>query len=172
MIPLDIVIVRAIHIFAGIIWVGGGLLFSLLLNRIMANGGPQVGGTVVRAIYLHSPFLRVVPIVAITTTLAGLYLYARRVTGTLVGSGDTTQQIVLGIGSLFGLMAFGHGIFIGRLGQRYAEIARAAGDSPTPEQIGEMAAIGQRIGKNGPIVSILMIIAVTGMVLPRYLAGF
>jgi uncharacterized membrane protein len=171
MIALDITIVRAIHIFAAIIWVGGGLLISLVLNRIMANAGPQVGGSVVRAIYLHSPFLKVVPVVAITTTLTGLYLYGRRVEGTLVMSGDTTQQAVLGIGALFGLLAFGHGIFMGRLGNKYAEIAKEAGDNPTEEQIGEIAALGQRIGKNGPIISILMIIAVTGMVLPRYLAG-
>lgn len=170
MIAIDITIVRALHIFAAIIWVGGGLLTSLLLNRIMANGGPQIGGAVVRAIYLHSPFLKVVPVVAITTTITGLYMYGRRESGTLV-MGDTTQQIVLGIGALFGLMAFGHGLFLGRLGSKYAAIAREAGENPSQEQIGQMAALGQRIGKNGPIISGLMIIAVLGMILPRYMAG-
>jgi uncharacterized membrane protein len=172
MIPWDIIIVRALHIFAAVIWVGGGLLFSLLLNRIMANGGPQVGGGVVRAIYLHSPFLKVISTAAITTTVAGLYMYGRRETGTLVISGDTTQQIVLGIGALFGLMALGHGLFLARLGQKYTAIAKEAGENPTQEQIGEMAALGQKIGRNGPIVSILMIIALIGMILPRYMAGF
>jgi len=171
MISIDVTVVRAIHIFAAIIWVGGSLTISLLLNRIMANGGPQIGGSVVRAIYLYSPFLKVVPAAAITTVIAGLYLYGRREAGTLVGSGDTTQQIILGIGALFGLMAFGHGLFLGRLGSKYAEAAKAAGDNPTQEQISTMAAIGQRIAKNGPIVSGLMIVAVLGMILPRYLAG-
>lgn len=172
MVPIDIVIVRAIHIFAAIIWVGGSLTISILLTRIMANGGPQVGGAVVRAIYLHSPFLKVIPAAAITTVLAGLYMYGRNAEGTLVTSGDTTQKVILGIGALFGLMAFGHGLFLAQLGTKYSAVAKAAGDNPTEEQMAQMTAIGQRIAKNGPIVSILMIIAVIGMVLPRYLAGF
>ena len=169
MIPVDIVIARALHIIAGIVWVGVGFSATLILGSIVRSLGPQNAGAIVRAWYLNSPFLRAVPAAAIITVAAGLYLYGRRVPGTLVGSGDTLQQIVLGLGALIGLAAFGHGLFLSRLGNQYAAIAREAGTSPTPEQISQMGALGGRIGRNGPIISALMILSIIGMVLPRYL---
>lgn len=165
----DVVIVRLIHIFAGIIWVGVGFSATLILGSIVRSLGPQKASSIVRAWYLNSPFLKVVPAAAITTTLTGLYLYGRVYDGAQHVRLSETGSMVLSVGALFGLLAFGHGMYVGRLGSKYAAIAREAGDSPTPEQIGAMAAIGQKVAKNGPIISGLMFIAVIGMSLPRYI---
>ena len=158
----DVVIVRALHIFAGIIWAGSGISAGML--GIAAQKMGQQGSTVFKALYVHSPFLRVVPAAAITTTVAGLYLYARVFNGTQHRFLTQTGSIVLIIGAIFGLLAFGHGIMLGRLGNQYAQLA--AKDDAKPE---ELQALGERIARNGRISGILMGIAVLGMVLPRYL---
>jgi uncharacterized membrane protein len=162
----DVIIVRAIHIFAGIIWVGFGLANGMLLAPAAQKMGQQAG-IVFKAWYVYSPFNRVVPIAAITTTVAGLYLYARVFDGASHRFMTQTGSIVLSIGALFGLLAFGHGIALGRMAHKYAQLA--AGDNPGAEQIQELQALGERMGRNGRISGVLMIISVLGMILPRYL---
>jgi uncharacterized membrane protein len=159
----DIVIVRAIHIFAGIIWVGFGLATSFLLAPAAKKTGEQAE-LVFKAWFVHSVFNRAMPVAAITTTVAGLYLYFRLFDGANHRFLTQTGSMVLSVGALFGLLAFGHGIALGRMSNKYAEAAK--GDNPNME---ELQALRARMGRNGNIAAILMVIAVLGMILPRYL---
>ncbi|MDQ7027064.1 MAG: hypothetical protein Q9P01_09915 [Anaerolineae bacterium] len=159
----DIIIVRAIHIFAGIIWVGFGLAMGLLVIPTAKKMGEQ-GRIVFKAWFVYSAFNRLIAIAAVTTTVAGLYLYFRLFDGANHRFLTETGSMVLSVGALFGLLAFGHGIALGRLGDKYAKLA----ESESPE-IADLQALQDRIGRNGYISAILMIIAVLGMILPRYL---
>ena len=159
----DVVIVRAIHIFAGIIWMGFGLAGGLLIAPAARKMGEQ-GATVFKAWFAYSAFNRIMAIAAVSTTVAGLYLYARVFDGMNHVAMSRTGSIVLSIGALFGLLAFGHGIALGRLGDKYAKLVLS--ENPKVE---ELQALGERIARNGRISGILMIIAVLGMILPRYL---
>jgi uncharacterized membrane protein len=161
---MDIVIVRALHIFGGIIWVGFGLMAGMLGMAAQKMQG-QERGAIFKALFVYSAYNRVIAIAAVTTTVAGLYLYGRMFDGMRHLYGLTQNaSIVLSVGALFGLLAFGHGIALGRLGNKYAELAKNADANPE-----ELQALGERIGRNGRISAILMIIAVIGMILPRYM---
>lgn len=168
MIGWDIIIVRALHIVAALLWVGWGLSATFILGGMLQKLGAQAG-LVTKAWYLYTPFLRVVPISAIVTVLAGIYLYARREAGTLV-MGSTNQQIILGIGAVFGLLAWGHGAAIGSMSGKYVKLSQEAGDNPKDEQKAQMQELGQKLARNGRISAALMVIALTFMVLPRYIA--
>jgi hypothetical protein len=160
---MDIVIVRALHIFGGIIWVGFGLMAGMLGMAAQKMEG-QERGTVFKALFVYSAYIRAIAIAAGTTTLAGLYLYFRLFQEGKHMFMTPTASMVLSVGALFGLLAFGHGIALGRLGTKYKELAMK--DDTKPE---ELQALGERIGRNGRISAILMIIAVIGMILPRYM---
>ena len=164
---MDIIIVRALHIFAGIIWVGFGL-FAGMLDMAAQKMSGQERGTVFKALFVYSAYSRAIAIAAVTTTVAGLYLYGRMFDGMQHRYGlNQTASMILSVGALFGLLAFGHGIGLGRLGTKYAELAKKADANPE-----ELQALGERIGRNGRISAILMIIAVIGMILPRYIGMF
>jgi hypothetical protein len=122
------------------------------------------GGIVFKALFVYSAYSRVMAIAAVTTTVAGLYLYFRLYSGMKHTFMTPAASMVLSVGALFGLLAFGHGIGLGRLGGKYAELA--AKDDAKPE---ELQALGARIARNGRISAVLMIIAVIGMILPRYM---
>jgi uncharacterized membrane protein len=160
---MDIVIVRALHIFGGIIWVGFGLMAGMLGMAAQKMDGRE-RGIVFKALFVYSAYSRVIAIAAVTTTVAGLYLYGRLFDGMRHQFMTPTASMVLAFGALFGLLAFGHGIALGRLGGKYAELAKNADANPE-----ELQALGERIGRNGRISAILMIIAVIGMILPRYM---
>lgn len=160
---IDIVIVRALHIFAGIIWVGFGLAMGLLVIPTAKKMGEQ-GTIVFKAWFVYSAFNRIIAIAAVTTTVAGLYLYFRVFDGANHRFLTETGSMVLSVGALFGLLSFGHGIALDRLGNKYAALAK----SENPDEA-ELQALQDRIGRNGYISAILMTLAVTGMILPRYL---
>ena len=164
----DIIIVRALHIIGAVLWVGWGLSAAFILGGMVQKLGAQAG-IVTKAWYLYTPFLRVVPISAIVTVLAGLYMYGRRYEASLV-MGSQTQQIVLGIGAVVGLLAWGHGAAIGRMSGNYAKLLKDAGDNPSDEQKSQMQELGMKLARNGRISAILMVVALIFMVLPRYIA--
>jgi uncharacterized membrane protein len=160
---LVLIIVRAVHIFAAIIWVGFGLASGLLIAPAARKMGEQ-GATVFKAWFAYSAYNRIMAIAAVTTTVAGLYLYLTGIEGGWYTKFSQTGSMVLSVGALFGLLAFGHGIALGNLGNKYAKLVQ--GENPSGE---ELQALGERIARNGRISGILMIIAVLGMILPRYL---
>lgn len=163
-----LIVLRALHIVAAFVWMGFGLSAGLILGSMLAKAKPQEAHLIARAWYLHSPFTQIIPIAAITTVVAGLVMYGLRNPASLV-MGTTNAQIVLGIGALFGLMAFGHGIAVGRMTGKYTNLAKDAGDNPNQEQITALQELGLKLGRNGRVSMILMFIALLGMVLPRYL---
>ncbi len=164
----DIAFVRLLHILAGVVWVGAGLTAELMILPTVRRLGPT-GAAFFSAFYRFSIFSKVMPVASLTTTLAGLYLYARWFLSAGSLPFSTTGTIVLSVGALFGLAAFGHGISIGRLSGRFLAASIAAGESPTPEQRATLAGLQERMGRSGRVSLILMVIALVGMASARYL---
>lgn len=165
---MDIVIgiLRLIHIFAGILWVGFGLFQTFYLAPAINKTGKN-GYKFFQVVAKLPGFVYLMPIVAILTTVAGLLLYGMNSWHTLM---NTLGGILLTVGALFGLLAFGHGFGLGAVTNRFAKAVEAwqqAGEPEAGSEYSNVQALGTRLESNARISAILMIIAVIGMASAR-----
>jgi hypothetical protein len=166
------VVLRIVHILAGVFWVGAAFTTILFLQPTAREVGPAAG-----------PFMahlagkkRLVDWVlraAGLTILAGLLMYWRASGGLDRDWITSAQGLALTIGALCGIGAFSLGLSVVRpsimatlaIG---AEVA-ASGGPPTPEQASKLQALQERGKAVGQIIVPLLVIAVSGMAAWRYL---
>jgi uncharacterized membrane protein len=164
---MDIVLIvlRLIHIVAGVIWVGGGILMAVVIGPALAKMGDD-GSKFMRALTADRRFTILFPAAAVTTTVAGLLLFATGPQNRLSNAGF----IVLIIGSLAGIGAAGHGgAVLGRLGAAFMALADKVAQNPTPETRAELQAFSAKYTRHLNISVGMMLVAVIGMSLARYL---
>jgi uncharacterized membrane protein len=169
---LFMVIFRIIHILAGIIWVGASVMMVLVVGPTARRTGPQAGPFMMN-LAGYSVFPGLMMYSAILTVVAGLVLYDRVTDhfrdGDYMSSGG---GIVLSIGVVAGLLAFGHGFMtLSKFTKQQYDIARSvmeSGGTPNQEQAAEMMRIQDKIRINSQISLILMLISVVGMSAARY----
>lgn len=156
---LDILtaIARFLHIVMGVFWVGFGAFAAWVMHPVAAR--TENGYTFLQKVHGSTIMPKVMPIAAITTTIAGLYLYWQ---GNLVPGLGAVGNAILGIGALAGLAAFGHGIALGRSSSKFAAMRG------TPEEI---AAAGEKLARSGRVSAILALVAIIFMAAARPLGG-
>jgi uncharacterized membrane protein len=107
-----ILVLRALHVLAGVLWAGALFVTVLFLVKAVADAGPA-GGQVMGALAKRRYF-DFVPAVAILSVLSGIELMRRVSTnfdGAWMGS---PQGVALSIGGLAALLALAVGLAIGR----------------------------------------------------------
>jgi uncharacterized membrane protein len=164
-------ILRLIHIFSGIVWVGSTFFFAVYLTPTVRKLGAD-GGKVMRVLLLDSNYATVIPGAAILTALSGLLMSP---TSTINFSADYMRSatgIVLSIGMLFGLLAAGHGLAVilptvKKLQSLMREMGANQGP-PSEEQLTTLQGLQAKMARNTPIIMGLMGIAVLGMSTFRY----
>lgn len=162
-------ILRIIHIFSGIMWVGAGLTFTYIVAPAVRESGPA-GGVFMRNVLTKTQFDKLMPTVSLLTVGAGLLLYWEISNGFDADWMGSTGGIVLSIGVLAGLGAFGHGgAVIGRTTGEMKKLGDAIQGQPTPEQATQMAALTEKLNKHSHISAALMVVAVLGMASARYM---
>jgi hypothetical protein len=160
-------VLRLVHIFAGIVWGGGALLMSLFIGRgIQATGeaGQQVARQLLNKQRLHI-FMSVA---AVTTVLAGVVLYWIASDGfslTWIRSGP---GIGFGIGGIFGLISFVTGAIFGNSNASLARISAQVNGKPTVEQLTQIQVAQKRMQTVAPIHLVTMILAIIFMASARY----
>ena len=166
------VVLRVVHILAGVFWVGAALTTILFLQPTAHEVGPAAG-----------PFMahlagkkRLVDWVlraAGLTILAGVLMYWR-VSGGLDGDWiGSAEGLSVTIGALCGIAAFSLGLTVVKptimatlaIGREVA----ASGGTPTPEQGAKLQALQKRGKDVGQIIVPLLIVAVAAMASARYL---
>ena len=166
------VVLRVVHILAGVFWVGAALTTILFLQPTAPEVGPAAG-----------PFMahlagkkRLVDWVlraAGLTILAGVLMYWR-VSGGLDGDWiGSAEGLSVTIGALCGIAAFSLGLTVVKptimatlaIGREVA----ASGGTPTPEQGAKLQALQKRGKDVGQIIVPLLIVAVAAMAAARYL---
>jgi uncharacterized membrane protein len=166
------VILRIIHIFSGIAWVGSTFFLFFYLTPTVLKLGAD-GGKVMRILLLDSNYAIVIPAAAILSSLSGVWMFARVADGDYLRS---SHGIVLSIGALFGLLAAGHGLGVIlptiRGLQNVMRQMGAAGGPPSPEQLTTLQGLQRKMVTNTRIIFILMVIAVLGMSSFRYFEPF
>jgi hypothetical protein len=159
---LLISLLRLMRIFAAVLWVGMGFTNAVIIY-------PAVKGEAGFAFLKNAFAMRITsivfPITAVLTTLAGVLLY-------LTGSPSrftTAGNIVLGIGAIAGLGAFGHGGAV--LSPMTNKIAALVKESPKlkTEDAGNFDNLIAEYLRHMRISLISAMIALVGMGLARYL---
>jgi uncharacterized membrane protein len=165
------IILRLIHIFAGTFWVGGAALLVFFISPTAKSLGPD-GGKFMQGVVRAPGYIMYFPVVALLTVVSGLWMYYRVSNHFSAEFMEDTSGIVLSIGSVAGIVAFGHGgATIGPAAAKMktlAETISAQGGPPTEEQMKTLMDTSAFINLHSRIAFGLMVIAVAGMAAARY----
>ena len=160
---------RLIHIFAGVFWVGGSWMMVTYIGQ-SARALGEDAAKFMQHFSLRSGFQRGMAWAAVLSVISGIWLYYLNFGDAIVV--NTGAGLALTVGGAAGIIALIIGGFvIGRSTSRMREVAdaiAAAGGPPAPEQMQEMQALQERIGRAGAVASIFMVIALTGMTLSEW----
>lgn len=162
------IILRVVHIFSGVFWVGAAWIGAIYLEPTARALGPDGGKFMAHMLRVRKYSLAIM-IAAILTILAGLALFLMRYSGAGM---RTNAGIGFAIGGLFGILAGVTGGIVGgasgRLGRLGAEIQQQ-GKPPTPEQQAQLTALQNRMRTMGIATAVLTSIALLLMATARYL---
>jgi uncharacterized membrane protein len=164
-----LVVLRLVHIVAGVIWGGGALLMEFFIGRtIQATGeaGQAFAQHLMNKVRLH----RFMTAMAVSTVLAGTLLYWIDSDGFSSAWMRSGAGIGFGIGAVFGLIAFVFGAIFGSSNAKLAEIGAQIQGKPTDAQLIQIQALQKRIQTVSPFHVFSMILAMVFMATARYFA--
>jgi uncharacterized membrane protein len=156
-----LVVVRLIHIVAAALWVGSGFFATMILTPTLVKLGTE-GSGVARTLGQSSAFRMIFPVSGGLTVLAGLLLYFRPGESAIFSS---TGWLVLSIGALAGVLGVLHGgAMLARMVRDFV-MKLASGSASSAE----LSDLGANLLQHSRISLALLIIAVVGMSLARYI---
>lgn len=165
------VILRMIHILAGIFWAGATFFLVSLIVPSVAATGPE-GQKFMQHLSLRSQMTREMFVTATLTALSGLVMYFY-LFGLDANTLNSTYSLALGLAGLAGLAAWGVGYFVQNNSiQKMKAISQqveASGGPPQPEQVAQMQDLAARVSLGSRITAVLLLIAVIGMSSAQYL---
>ncbi len=161
-------ILRVVHIFAGVFWVGAAWIGAIYLEPTVRALGPE-GGKFMGHLVGTRKYSIAIMIAAVLTLLAGFALFFMLYGGAGM---RTNAGMTFGIGGVIGLIAGAAGGMVGaasaRLTRLGATIAQQ-GKPPSPEQQTELRGLQGRLRTFGLATAILTSIALFAMAIARHL---
>jgi hypothetical protein len=166
-----ILILRLVHIFAGVLWVGAAILYFAYLTPTVKSIGPA-GGKFMHDFVERRRFPIYMTIMSLLTILSGVPLY-------LFASGGLRFNWIMSgpglgytIGSVAPLIAFFIGFFMispraKRMGALGKEIG-ANGGNPDPMQAAELQKLDQESSRLERLEFVLLSISMITMATARY----
>jgi uncharacterized membrane protein len=166
-----VILLRILHIFAGVFWVGAAATFVLFIAPSAEATRPE-SQKFVNYLLQQRRFLTAILIAATLGILAGLLLYWQDSAGfqgswilSPTGLGFTSS-------ALAALLAYGVLHMARRNLKRLGMLAQqiqSSGQPPTPDQAAQLQQLQQRQSRLGSIGLILLALALLGMAVARYL---
>jgi uncharacterized membrane protein len=164
-------ILRLVHIVGGVFWVGAGLLMLFFIAPTVRILGAE-GQAFMQGFMRHSNYGRAMAISSLLTTVSGVLLFVRMSGGVNSAWMQSTSAAVLSVGAVAGFLAFAVGMgVIGPAAVRLARVGEAlavAGGPPSPEQGSQIRRLQVRVDRAQQYEVVLMVIALGGMALARY----
>ena len=167
-----LIVLRIIHIVAGVAWAGGVFLFVVFVQPSAAAIAPQ-GAPFVRELVGNRKLIDRILTIAAISILGGLLLYweLSRDLG-LIEFAQTSYGVGLTIGALAAITAFVLGLFgtrpaVQRMLALGAQMAQAEGP-PAPELAAEMQAVQARLKILARTGLGLLTVAVLAMATAQY----
>ncbi|HKS06383.1 MAG TPA: hypothetical protein VJR92_08735 [Gemmatimonadaceae bacterium] len=165
------VILRAVHVLGGVIWVGTMFFNTIFLLPAIRDAGPD-GGKVMNALVKRGlPVF--MPVVALLTIISGSWLYWRASVGFQPEYMRSGPGMAFGTGGVLAILAFLVGMVTMRpmmmkmaaLGPRVAQAAAGERDA----LVAEMNALRDRLGSLGNVVLVLLVCAALAMGIAQYM---
>ncbi len=165
------VILRLIHVLAGIFWVGAIWYFALFfLPRVKTFGQDQ--GRIMQTMSAQ-PFPTYMTTAAISVALSGILMYWYTSAGFNAAWIFTPAGVILTLAALLGIFAVVEGFVVSRpAAERMAELGRqaaSAGGPPAPAVVQEMQALAARLERGIYRTAVVVLLTVIGMATFRYL---
>jgi hypothetical protein len=165
------IILRLLHVVSGVFWAGGAFFLLRIIMPTVQEAGPE-GGRFMQRMAASGRLSQAFAIASVLTTLSGVIMFwytSGNLNPAWIVSGP---GIVLTIGALAGLGAFGHGFFATRkvtdqVGALAKEMLAQQGP-PDPAKLQQAQALGARMGALATQSAILLAVAVLGMATFRY----
>lgn len=166
-----LILVRLVHIVAGILWGGAAVSYLFFIKPSVKSIGPA-GPQFMKNLAERRRYPLFMLSMSFLTVLSGGILYWVSSGGISLAWITTGTGIGFTIGSLAALVAFfvgslGIGPTSAKMGSLGGEIA-AAGGPPTPEQTDEMYALEKRLSRAETVDFIMLVIAMVTMASARY----
>jgi uncharacterized membrane protein len=168
-IPL-IIILRLLHILAGVLWIGAALVNTFFLSPTTAATG-EAGQKFMAHLIGQARLSATITVASYVTVGAGAVLYwidSQGFTSVWQSSGP---GIGFGLGALAGLIGFGFGQVVGKNASRIAKIAGQVQGAPTPEQQAALMQARGKMASAGRISTMALILSLALMATARYWVG-
>jgi uncharacterized membrane protein len=164
------IVLRVIHIGAGIFWVGSATFLLVFVEPTVHALGPS-GGSFMAHMSQVRKMPTIIAVSAILTIAAGIWLYWRDTGGFDPDIITTGPGIGFGIGGLGAIVAFVVGLAMVR--PRVERMGALAGEMasrpPTPEQVEQMGTLQRSLRSISIFNEVVLVIAVIAMASARYL---
>ena len=161
------IILRMIHIFGGVFWVGTGLFSTFFLTPAI-NAAGDSGRQVLQLLMVRGRLAARISAAAGLTILAGILLYWIDTDGFSSAWSRSGPGIGFGIGAAFGLLGFIFGFFVGQVNKALASLSSDLKGKPTPEQAAKLAGLKNSQSTNSLISTVSLILATLFMAAARY----
>lgn len=164
-------LMRFVHVFAGVLWVGAAFLFLFFISPSVKATAPN-SQKFMQHFIIRRKYPKFMATVAILTVLSGVALYWRGAGGDLTGWLQTGPGLGLTIGSIAAILVIPLGIFLlspltDRLGMLSAQL-ESAGGPPSQALLSEIQKVDKRLHSLEWIDFILLLISVLTMATARY----
>jgi uncharacterized membrane protein len=163
-----IILLRIVHIFGGVVWVGGALIMTFFVSPTAAATA-EAGQRFMGYLMNNLKFSQRISAAAGLSVLAGALLYWND------SSGFTSPWMKSGagtgftLGAVFALIGFAFGIVLGRTIKSMAQLGAQVQGRPTAEQAAQLQALQRQQITYSRINVAALIIAVIFMAIARYL---
>jgi uncharacterized membrane protein len=162
------IVLRFLHVFGGVFWVGAALLMNFFVVPAAGAAG-EAGQKFVRQLINGTRVSMLMTVSAFVAVIAGLLLY-------WFDSGGLTSDwmragpgIGFAAGGVFGVLGLIFGALVGINNGKLGKLGAQIQGQPTPEQLAQMGAIRKTLAIVSPLTSYSLIIATILMAVARYL---
>ena len=163
----EIVIRRLLYIVRGVVWIGSAIFMAWMMQPVIAKTGSPHSNAVIRN--MVKPMVITLHSAALLTIVFGVMMAFRVSDPLLDFLWSTDWETMIWVGSLLAVVGYAIGTVGGFTSKKMMDIgASFAGQSPSPEQGAEMAALQKRGSMLTKIASLLALVAVAFMALAQH----
>lgn len=160
-------VLRLIHILAGVFWVGSSMLFGFFIGPTVAATA-EAGQKFMAHMVTKAKISARITAAAILTVLAGGWLYWIDSGGLTTGWKSSGPGWGFGIGGVLALIGLIFGLMVGKSNHTLGSLAAQIQGKPTSEQMTQIQAAQKQLAYAGPISTIALILALACMATARY----
>lgn len=162
----ELIVLRTLHVLPGVLWLGGALAMTLVIEPRLRAAGPAVQGPAMRAI--GKTFSLVLSVAAGITIVMGFALISRTPGHSFSDLFSTSWGWAIGLGMVAALLAGAIGSMAGSVLRKMDALGAQISGAPTPAQAAQMAGLQGQMRRNGRIGAACGVIATVLMVAARY----